>query len=52
MIGHSLTSFLHPNDIDSVYNQIQKAHEQVSKGWVILKEYSESLKNYLIYYFY
>ncbi len=37
MIGHSLTSFLHPNDIDLVYNKIEKAHEQVSKGWIILK---------------
>jgi hypothetical protein len=40
MIGHSLTSFLHPNDIDTVYNQIQKAHEQVSKGWDYSEKYS------------
>ncbi|CAG2107841.1 unnamed protein product [Medioppia subpectinata] len=32
MIGHSLTSFLHPNDIELVQTQIQWAHQQVSKG--------------------
>ncbi|CAG2165671.1 unnamed protein product, partial [Oppiella nova] len=32
MIGHSLTSFLHPNDVDLVQTQIQTAHQQVSKG--------------------
>ena len=37
MIGYSLTSFLHPSDIDDVFSRIQSLYEQINKGFYIIK---------------
>lgn len=39
MIGHSLTSFIHPADTESVYNQIHHAYKQVAEGKLNLIKY-------------